>query len=186
MTSLRGPALSAWLLAVALVLAMSAPAAGQTATGADVKAAFLFNFAKFVEWPAAAAGAEPGTFVIGVLGNDAIADSLTEFVKGKSHQGRPLSVRRLVPKDDLATVQVLFIGESASASLPELLKRLGRTSVLTVSDADRFCVSGGAIQFRTEADRVRFDVNLKAAEAAGLTVNSKLLKLAGTINPARN
>jgi len=58
--------------------------------------------------------------------------------------------------------------------------------VLTVSDAERFCVLGGTIQFRTEADRVRFDVNVRAAEAAGLTVNSKLLKLAGTVNPARH
>jgi hypothetical protein len=176
-------AITPCLLAIALVMASSAPAAGQAATGADVKAAFLYNFAKFVEWPA---GAEPPAFVIGVLGNDAIADSLTEFVKGKLHQGRPLSVRRLGSKHDLTNVHVLFIGASESASLPELLKRLGSASVLTVSDADRFCVLGGTIQFRTEADRVRFDVNLKAAEAAGLTINSKLLKLAGTVNPVRN
>lgn len=174
------------LLALALVIASSTPAVGQTATGADVKAAFLYNFAKFVAWPAVAAGEEPPAFVIGILGNDAIADSLTEFVKGKVHQGRPLSVRRLAARDDLAKVHVLFIGASESARLPELLKRLGSAGVLTVSDADRFCVLGGTIQFRNESDRVRFDVNLRAAEAAGLTINSKLLKLAGTVNPLRN
>ena len=186
MRTLSRSAITRGLLAIALAMASSAPAVGQTPTGADVKAAFLFNFARFVEWPAVAAGADPPDFVIGVLGNDAIADSLTEFVKGKLHHGRPLSVRRLGPKHDVTKVHVLFIGASESARLPELLERLGSASVLTVSDADRFAVLGGAIQFRTESDRVRFDVNLEAAEAAGLTINSKLLRLAGTVKSLRN
>jgi hypothetical protein len=176
---------AACLLAAAIGLASPAPAAGQAATGADIKAAFLYNFAKFVEWPVATAGVDPGAFVIGVLGHDAIADSLTEFVKGKAHQGRRLVVRRLSARDDLTKVHILFIGASESASVPELLRRLGPAGVLTVSDADRFCALGGVIQFRTQADRVRFDVNVKTAESAGLVINSKLLALAGTVHRSR-
>lgn len=161
--------------------------AAQSATSADIKAAFLFNFAKFVEWPAS--DPDPQSVVIGVLGNDAIADSLSEMVKGKALQGgRRLSARKLSRKDDPATVHILFIGASESALIPEVMKRLGygTRNVLTVSDADRFCVLGGIIQFRAEADRIRFDIHLQNAQTAGLTINSKLLSLAGAVHSSKS
>jgi hypothetical protein len=173
------------LIIAAIVTAGSAPAA-QQASSATVKAAFLYNFAKFVEWPPDPAGAEPQQFVIGVLGNDDVAQSLTDIVKGKSLHGRPVSAKRLGFKDDLTKLHVLYIGSSESGRIPELMKRLGKTaSVLTIADADRFRLSGGIIQFRTEADRVRFDIDMANAEAAGLVINSKLLALAGTVHPSK-
>jgi YfiR/HmsC-like len=168
----------------AVVLLGGVCGAGQRLTSAEVKAAFLFNFAKFVEWPA---GDVPSPlFVIGILGSDAIAESLSDIVKGKALAGgRQLAVRRLNPKDDPAEVHILFISASESAQVPDLMKRLDKASVLTVSDMPRFLASGGVIQLRTEDDRIRFDVDLQHAHDSRLVINSKLLALAGTVNPAK-
>lgn len=154
-------------------------ASAQTASSADVKAAFLLNFSKFVEWPPEAAS---GPFVIGVLGDDAVADALRDLVGGKSVGGRPLVARRVVPKDNLAELHMLFIGTSEAARLADVLRRTGSGSVLTVSDLDRFCQQGGIIEFRSERDRVRFEINLDQAERARLVINSKLLALAKTVH----
>lgn len=171
---------------IVMLAATGGTSSAQQASSADVKAAFLYNFAKFVEWPPDPAGAESYDFVIGVLGNEAIAESLIDIVKGKALLGRPVLAKKLGLKDDLRKVQILFIGSAESGRIPELMKRLGKTaSVLTVSDADRFRLSGGIIQLRTEADRVRFDIDLHHAGAAGLVINSKLLALAGTVHPSR-
>jgi len=172
------------LMAAALLGGTRAHA--QSASGVDIKAAFIFNFAKFVEWPADQLPAGH-PLLIGVLGNDTIADALYEIAKGKLIQGRPVYIKRLTVKDDIAKVHVLFIDRGANNRLPDLIEQLGMgtANVLTVSDADRFCASGGIIQFRHLDDRVQFDVHLQHAETAGLIINSKLLALAKTVHPAK-
>lgn len=174
------PWLVAGLIALILSAASLGTAAAQGASGADIKAAFLLNFAKFVEWPAAPSH----EFVIGVLGDDAVAEALRDLAKGKAIHGRPLVTRRVVLKDNLAGLQVLFIGASESARLGDVLQRTNGGSVLTVSDLDRFSRQGGTIEFRSERDRVRFDINLDEAERSGLIINSKLLALAKTVHHA--
>ncbi len=173
-----------WLVAalIALILSTASPgtAAAQGASGADIKAAFLLNFAKFVEWPATPSH----EFVIGVLGDEAVAEALRDLAEGKAVDGRPLVTRRVVLKDNLAGLQVLFIGASERARLGDVLRRTNGGSVLTVSDLDRFSRQGGTIEFRTERDRVRFDINLDEAERSGLIINSKLLALAKTVHHA--
>lgn len=173
-----------WLVAGLIALLMSAASLGTTAaqdaSGADIKAAFLLNFAKFVEWPQTPSS----EFVIGVLGDDAVAEALRELAQGKAAHGRPLVTRRVVLKDNLAGLQVLFIGASESARLGDVLQRTNGGSVLTVSDLNRFSQQGGTIEFRSERDRVRFDINLDEAERSGLTINSKLLALAKTVHHA--
>lgn len=166
------------LVAVALSGLWGGRAATQTASGAEVKAAFLLNFSKFIEWPARPAGAD---FVIGVLGDDAVADALRGIGAGKSAASRPLVVRRVAIRDDLASLQMLFVGVSEESRLVEIIRRTGGGSVLTVSDMDRFCQQGGIIQFRSERDRVRFEINLDQATFAKLAINSKLLALAKTV-----
>lgn len=158
--------------------------AAQSASGADVKAAFLFNFAKFVEWPAGALPAgQP--IVVGVMGHNPIADSLARLAAGKTIEGHAVQIKRVASTDDLTTLQILFIDNSERGRVSEIVGKIGKASVLTVSDAPRFLASGGVIQLRTEDDRVRFDVDLERAKTAQLTINSKLLALAGTINPAK-
>lgn len=156
----------------------------QSASGADVKAAFVFNFAKFVEWPAPTL--PPGqAIVIGVLGSNKIADALARVVDGRMINSRSVQVRRVAAADDMAMLQLLFIDGSESVRVGDIVRKLGGASVLTVSDAPNFLNSGGIIQLRTEDDRVRFDVDLEHARGSQLVINSKLLALAGIVNPAK-
>lgn len=179
----RVASLAACLLAFAVVTAWPTSAAAQIASGADVKAAFLLNFAKFVEWPSAGANTEP--LVIGVLGNDDLADSLRDIAQSRKGAGRPTSVKRVTQRDDLTRLHILFVAAADSGQIARVIKDIGSASVLTVSDADRFCLLGGIIQFLTEDDRVRFDINLDAAEAGGLVINSKLLALARAVRSTK-
>lgn len=177
----------AWLCALVVGvagMAMPGPASAQTAASAEVKAAYLFNFSKFVAWPRDATS--EGKFVLGVMGDGPVADALRDMVRGKSIAGRALVVKRVTLKDDLTQLQILFVNASEAARLGELIKRLGGASVLTVSDLDRFCEVGGMIQFRLDDDRVRFDINLDQAEARGLQVNSKLLALAKSVHSTKS
>jgi hypothetical protein len=175
-----------WAASLAL-LTLLAPASvfAQSAASPEVKAAFLLNFAKFVTWPASQLP-EGRPIVIGVIGNSAVADSLTALTAGKTIDGHTVVVTRIGAGDDPARAHVLFIGDAERGRIPDVLKRVHSSSVLTVSDAARFCLSGGIIQLRNEDDRIRFDINLERAQAADLSVNSKLLALAGTVNPAKN
>jgi len=174
------------LVSIGLLLAalVGDRVAAQGASGADVKAAFLFNFAKFVEWPAGALPAgQP--IVVGVMGNHAIADSLARLASGKLVDGHAVQITRVAAGDDQPVCHLLFIDNAERGRITDILGKLGKASVLTVSDAPRFLASGGVIQLRTEDDRVRFDVDLGRAKSAQLLINSKLLALAGTVNPAK-
>jgi YfiR/HmsC-like len=167
-------------LAVAAFAATTAPASPQAATADEVKAAFLFNFVKFVEWPIDAAPL--GTpLVAGVLGNDAIEEALRSTVRGKAIDGRPLAVKRLSGDDDVTSIHLLFVGAREKTRVADLLRRVHGVSVLTVSDADRFCQAGGVIGLLMDDNRVRFDVNLDAADRGRLKVSSKLLALARVV-----
>jgi hypothetical protein len=167
------------------VLLMPSAAATQSASSPDVKAAFVMNFAKFVAWPASQL-ADGRPLVIGVIGNNAVADSLTTLTAGKTIDGRNVVVTRMGAEDDPTKAHLLFVGDVERGRIPELLKRIGQGSVLTVSDAARFCVQGGIIQLRHEDDRIRFDINLQRAQAANLILDSKLLALAGTVTPGKH
>lgn len=169
------------VLSVVCLAALPIALRGQTATTDEVKAAFLFNFAKFVEWPAM----NDGALQIGVLGNDGLGDSLREIVRGKTVNGRPLATRRVNPNDDLSRLHVLFVGASEKARVADVLKRVEGSSVLTVSDVDKFCHQGGVIALTQEGNHVRFDINLDAADRSKLKVSSKLLTLARTVHPVR-
>lgn len=171
------------MLAAALVGTGSSTARAQVATTDEVKAAFLVNFAKFVEWPEDPPAS--ALFIIGVLGSDRIADLLREFVRGKAIGSRPLAVRRLSGNEDVAGFHMLFVGQSEKDRLPDLLRRVDGSSILTVSDADGFCDAGGIIALALEDTHVRFDISLEAAERSRLKVSSKLLSLARTVHPVK-
>ena len=133
----------------------------------QVKAAFLFNFLKFVEWPPAAADAP---WVIGVLGHDPFGEMLDQTVRGKIVNGRKVEVRRYARLGDVKDCNILFIGRGESGMPIE-------PGLLTVGETPGFLKAGGAISFYLEDNRVRFEIRPAAGRAAGLHISSQLLKL---------
>jgi hypothetical protein len=153
-------------------------AAAQTpaATEYQVKAAYLFNFGRFVQWPAAAS--PDGPFAICVLGHDPFGQILDKTLTGVSIDGKTVVARRIGKAQDVADCRIVFISLSETSQLKETLRALERTSALTVSDIPEFAQRGGAIQFVVTGKRVRFEINLTIAQSAGLVLSSDLLKVA--------
>lgn len=146
-----------------------------------IKAEYLANFAKFVEWPDDAFAGGDGAFVIGVLGNFRFGVSLSEAVTGKTVRGKRIKIQILNPRDNLRECHILFIGGSDKKHFAEILASLRGASVLTVGESDEFLEAGGTISFRTVEERVRFEVNLSGAETARLRMSSQLLAAARSI-----
>lgn len=162
--------LSAFIL-TSIVHAQSTP------TEYQVKAAYLYNFAKFVEWPPGAMSSD-SPFNICVLGHDPFDPTFGAGIAGESIKGKSVAIKRIRRAQDAAGCQILFISTSEEARVKEILDVLDKMSVLTVSDMPQFTRRGGMIQFVTEENRVRFEVNLTSAERTGLTLSSQLLKVA--------
>jgi hypothetical protein len=152
----------------------------------EVKAAFLYNFARFVEWPATSLRDPDSPFVIAILGRDPFGAILDETVAGKTVAGRPIEVRRVPRVDDARDAQIVFISPSERPNTAAILKALDRPGVLTVGDTDGFAQRGGAINFVLQARKVRFEINPAAAEQAGLKMSSQLLKLATLVARPRS
>lgn len=152
----------------------------------QVKAAYLFNFLKFVEWPSNAFPDPLAPFVIGIVGDDPFGSALPEVVVGKTVQGRDLVIRRYHPGESLRGASILFISVSEKKRLSQILAGLQGSSVLTVGDMDGFLDAGGMIQLISENDRVRFAINVDATNRARLKVSSKLLSLAHVVGKNEN
>jgi hypothetical protein len=172
-------------ITAALLLVCAARLGAQTAKAseAQVKAVFLFNFAQFVDWPPEAVPDSQAPLVIGILGGDPFGDFLDATVRGERRGARPFAVHRYQRVDDITRCDILFINRSAGDAPEEILARLKNRPILTVSDADRFAERGGMIRFVTDRGRIRLQINPAAAEAAHLTISSKLLRVAEVINP---
>ena len=148
----------------------------------EVKAAFLFNFTKFVEWPDGSFNDPHAPIVIGIIGDDPFGDSLVRIVAGQQVQGRSVVIRKARFGEDLRHCHVLFISASERQRSAQILAGLRDASVLTVSDIDGFAEAGGSMQFVMQENRVRFLVNLDAATQSKLRVSAKLLALAQVVN----
>jgi hypothetical protein len=140
---------------------------------AQVKAAFLFNLAKFVQWPTE----EAGPLVIGIAGDVAFAEVVAKTVLGHKVTGRHLETRRLNGGDDPSGCDIVFIAAMRSHEEDDWLQRI-RGPVLTVGESTRFLRSGGIVRLYAEGRKVRFQVNQKNSETAGLKLSSQLLTLA--------
>jgi len=140
----------------------------------EAKAAFLYNFAKFVEWPEDALARSD--FVVGVVGDDQFAAVMERVLHGKVVRDRPLIVRRVTRAGDLDGCHVVYVGDERQ--LPDVLQALVTRPVLTVGAREDFATQGGMIAFLVENQKLRFAVNLDAAERANLRISSQLLKLA--------
>jgi len=161
-----------------LVLLPTLSLGGRQSGEYEVKAAFLLNFAKFVEWPAKAFADSKSPFVIGIVGVDPFGDALPQSIKRQTVQHRPIVIRRFKVAEDFSGCHILFLSRSLAAQTDHVLERLKGLPVLTVSEREDFVQRGGAIGFVLVDKSVRFDINVPAAAAADLKVSSKLLAIA--------
>ena len=163
----------------ACLLISPVPAAAQAALEYEVKAAFLLNFTKFIDWPASAFATPAAPFTICILGRDPFGQALDQTVEGESVNGRKLAVRRISQSPELQGCQVVFV-DSGEKEVRKILNGL-KNGVLTVGQGEGFMREGGMIAFVIENRRVRFDINQSAAENAGLRLSSKLLSVARSV-----
>ncbi len=160
-----------------LVGLAAAPGSAQVLREYDLKAAFLYNFITFTDWPDASFPSPESPYVIGIVGDDPFGFALDEIVNGERIKGRPLAVRRFKRLDELRHCHILFISASESRRLADCLRRLKGQPILTVSDMAGFTAAGGGIGF-TPAPRIGLTINPAALRDANLVVSSKLLRLA--------
>jgi hypothetical protein len=164
-------------MAAALLLSASAARAQTQPSEYQIKAAFIFNFAKFVEWPTNALPEASSPIVIGVLGENPFGDNLEKTMRNKTVEDHPLLIKHFQSASDASKCHVLFISDSEKEKLPGILKALDGSSVLTVGEMDGFSEKGGMIGFVIEGTKIRFRINNDTATKAGLKISSKLLSL---------
>lgn len=167
--------MTCFLLFALLANATGTQVRAQTINEYQVKAAFIFNFAKFVEWPSDAFG-EGGALVVGVIGDDPFGGAL-DRLNGNTANGRALRIKRFRWGDDLRACHVLFISASEGRHLNKIMQSISGRSVLTIGESTQFGQSGGMIRFVIQDNKVRFEINASAAGQAGLRISSKLLAL---------
>ncbi len=177
-------------LMVVLTLPLRSAPAPSPASEYEVKAAFLYNFVKFVEWPPKVFPEKETPYIIGILGDDdpffdpnALVNYLDVAVKDKKINDRKLVIRRAGRISNLKDSHLVFIAKSERNYLKEITAVCQTNNILTVSEMDGFCSQGGVINFFTQAGKVRFEINPTAAEQSNLRVSSKLLNVAKIISP---
>ncbi|MBI2270705.1 MAG: YfiR family protein [Bacteroidetes bacterium] len=147
----------------------------------QVKAAFLFNFAQFVEWPHASFSSGESPFIIGVLGDNPFGSYLEYLVSGEKVNGHPMIVKYYKNSDDIEMCHVLFINKTAINNGDDILPKLKGRNMLMVSDASNFLQRGGMIRFYTKNNKIQLQINLDAVKADKLDISSKLLRVAEII-----
>ncbi len=143
-----------------------------------LKAAFLYNFTKFVDWPPGRFPSADSPIVIGILGENPFGEELETIVRDRRVNGRTLAVRLVATADEAASVHILFVGAGQEAGLPAMLELLRRNNVLTVGEAPDFAVLGGIITFVLDGDKIRFAIDLSSGKRAGVALRAQLLNLA--------
>lgn len=162
--------------------ALACAAQQREASESTVKAAFLYKFAGYIEWPAGIFAAADTPFVIAVTGSDEVAAELVKIVAGRSIAGHPVVVKRLREGESLRGVHLLFAGRE-TPRLAALLKSALQQGVLTVTEAEHGLELGSAINFVVADDRVGFEVSLDSAEKSGHRISSRMLAVARRVLP---
>jgi hypothetical protein len=164
----------------ALLLAALGTARGtaEVVSESQIKAAFLYNFTRFVEWPEEGFAGKNAPIVIGVLGETSLSADLRTIVSGRKVNGRPIEVRDFDDPADAAGAQVLFVSADEDARLPELHAAIANGGVLTVGESAQFVAAGGAIAFVQQTGKLRFQINVAAAERSHVKISAELQKLA--------
>jgi hypothetical protein len=170
------------LLSVCIALTALLPALSQSSVEYQVKAVYLFNFAKFVEWPRQAFSGPNVTFTI-CLAGDPFDGALAKTIQGETVNNRPLTIRRLTGGENVTGCHILYVSRSESARFAEILSVAANAAILTVGETEDFINSGGMIRFVEAGQRIRFEINPDAAERGSLKVSSRLLRLADIVRP---
>jgi len=144
----------------------------------QVKAAFVFNFIRFVEWPQGAFSSENGPMIVGVLGDDEFANKLGASLKDKKAHGRAFEVKKLTSITEASECNVTFVANSEARRATPLADATKRKPILLIGESDDFLESGGVINFVKDEKQLRFDINPQAAEDRKLVISSHLLRLA--------
>ena len=178
--SLRPPSFLALIL-IWLLTIVGARAQDPQRAEYHIKAAFLFNFARFVEWPPAAFADAGSPIVIGILGENPFQDELEQTIRDKTLNNRPLVIKQFASLSESTNCQILFISTSEKKRLPEIFEAVRAASVLTVGETDRFIETGGMVNLVHEGSKIRFQINEPVAKNAGLKISSKMLSLASPL-----
>jgi hypothetical protein len=167
------------LLLAAVGLLLGTPHRAQAAANEyKVKAAFIYNFVQFIEWPASSFGADPkAPIIVATLGTDPFDGALEQSTAGREVNGRPIVVRHFPTGADVTACHVLYCGAAPLSEIRIAMERSGG-SCLIVGESHELLDAGGVIQFYTEDNKLRFEINVKAAEHQKLKISAKLLKLA--------
>jgi YfiR/HmsC-like len=170
------------LMVCLLLLALhgsAAQARAQVSKEYQIKAVLLFRLAQFVEWPTNRFATPTNAVVIGVIGKNPFGEALSLAVRGETAHNRSIKIEELKPEDDIRACHIVFISRSEARRVKEITSSLAGQSVLTVSDMDNFVVRhGGMVRFLTDQNKVNLRINLDTAKAAGLVLDSRLLRMA--------
>jgi hypothetical protein len=147
-------------------------------TEMEIKAGFLYNFTKFVEWPEGVFVDARSPMILGILGGNALGTFLTITMAGKSVNGRPILVKQLKEDEDPRNCQILFVAAKDQKHLAEMLGKLKGAGVLTVGEGIGFTKAGGMIAFFVEGNKVRLQIDLATASESHLKISSKLIAVA--------
>jgi hypothetical protein len=171
------------LLLFFLAAAATEPARAQNVPDEyEVRAAIVSDLSKFVTWPAARVQRQQSAFVIGLLGTDQQTQALERFMVRRSIDGKPVVVRRLDSAEHGDDCALVYIASSERKRYQDDSEQLARQGILTVGDGDRFVLSGGMVGLPVVGDRVEIQVNLTQVQRGGLSVSSKLLRLATVVH----
>jgi hypothetical protein len=170
-------------LIVAAVMGLSRNGlAQQQPSEYEVKAAFLFNFAKFIDWPPEVFADTNSPIVVGVLGKNVFGDNLQKIIKDRKVNNRSFEFRKYASVTEATNCQILFISSSEKNDFAKIVSALHNASILTVSETDGFIQAGGMINFMLQDDKIRFQISDDAAKKARLKISSKLLSLSVSVH----
>jgi hypothetical protein len=175
-------ALAAVVLWCAILVGTSRAEAATSVKEAQIKAAFLYNFTKFVEWPEASFAQPADAFVVGLFGDSVLQQALEATVKDRRVNGRNIIIKRVVTPMEARAVHVLFVESSEEASFGDVWQKIAGNTVLLVGESPEFLASGGCIRLILDEQRLRFEINASAAERARLRISSQLQKLAVAVH----
>jgi len=170
--------IAAVLALFAVFLMTPAPSVRAAVSESDVKAAFLFNSAKFVDWPTNAFSSESAPIQLAVFGDEDFTGKLRSLLADKKAHGRSFEVKRVTNPQDARNFQMVFIANSENKRMTQVLEAVRKLPVLTIGESDQFLDAGGVINILFEETQLRFEVNADAADKAKLEMSSKFLRLA--------
>ena len=147
----------------------------------QVKAKYLYNLARFVDWPEQSFADSNSSYIIGILGEDPFGIDLEKTVEGKKAKGRNFVVKRFPKYEDLQFCHILYINLTDKDKLNKVIKKIKNENILTVGDTKNFAQNGGIINFITKEKKIRFQINLSAAEQSGIQISSLILRQADLI-----